>query len=139
MIAAAWSLNLSPGKGMSRLWSTFAQSRDIRFPGGQFNHQTPADLLQNQDYAFFFQDTWKLRPSVTLNLGLRYDLQILPQLDAPCDTNTPLLTKYTCSTPNDHAGIQPRFGLAWNFTPKTVLRLGFGSFFAKTSVGIISS
>jgi len=37
--------------------------------GGVFDHQ-----YRNNDYGFFVQDDWKLRPDLTLNLGLRTEI-----------------------------------------------------------------
>src|SRR4030081_1845786 len=37
------------------------------------------------NYGVFFQDDWRVRPSLTLNLGIRYDIQTTP-------TNTQLMT-----------------------------------------------
>ena len=32
------------------------------------------DDFYNNDYAGFVEDSWKVRPNLTLNLGVRYDL-----------------------------------------------------------------
>jgi hypothetical protein len=40
----------------------------------------PAMDVHNWENGFFFQDTWKLSPRVTLNLGIRYEL-ITPFID----------------------------------------------------------
>jgi hypothetical protein len=40
----------------------------------------PAMDVYNWEHGYFFQDTWKLTPKLTLNLGLRYEL-ITPFID----------------------------------------------------------
>lgn len=74
-----------------------------------------AQLGVNQfDMGLFFNDDWRINPRLTLSYGLRYEAQ----------TNM-----------SDYSNFAPRVGLAWavdggNGKPsKTVLRLGFGSFF----------
>ena len=104
----------------------------------------------DQDYAGYIQDTWKARSNITVNYGIRYDLQNFPHLpNSPLElcqtinpsecvngtaTDVPLLDYYTQAIPDDYGGIQPRFGLAWNFRKTTVLRVGGGEFFAKTDL-----
>jgi hypothetical protein len=74
----------------------------------------PALTLHQLDASFFAGDDWKLRPNVTLSVGLRYEAQ------------THL---------HDGSDFAPRVGIAWapgpasKSKPKTVLRAGFGVFY----------
>ena len=83
---------------------------------------TPLIGVNQVDAGLYVQDDWKVVPSVTLSLGLRYEIQ----------TNI--------SDKNDWA---PRIGLAWGIgpgqgrlkTPNTVLRLGYGWFYTRFPLG----
>jgi hypothetical protein len=67
----------------------------------------------NPNVGFYAQDEWKIAPNLTLNLGLRYDLQFLRTID----TQT--------------GNVSPRAGFAW--TPfgshRTVIRGSYGLFY----------
>jgi len=73
------------------------------------------------DAGLFFQDDYKVLPSMTLSLGMRYELQ---------------------NNIGDKADWAPRLGLAWGIgkgqgrlrQPKTVLRLGYGWFYDRFSI-----
>jgi outer membrane receptor protein involved in Fe transport len=87
----------------------------------------------SSEYGFFVQDDWRAMPKLTLNLGLRYDYQAIakPQVQNP---NATLLAAGfdTSFQPKDKNNIAPRFGLSYAFDEKTVLRGGYGLFYART-------
>ena len=73
----------------------------------------PSQFQSNPNVGVFAQDEWRIRPDLTLNAGLRYDLQFLPD---PIQTDTDNLS--------------PRIGLV--YAPgdrKTVVRASFGVFY----------
>jgi len=85
--------------------------------------------------AYFINDNWRVRPNLTFNLGLRYELYGVAQNTAPfpafCGFGVPLLTR--CEVDKDKNNFAPRFSFAytpkfgrWLFgEDKTVLRGGF--------------
>jgi len=87
----------------------------------------------SSEYGFFVQDDWRVSPKLTLNLGLRYDYQVIakPPITNP---NAALIAAGfdTGFQPKDKNNIAPRFGLAYAFDEKTVLRGGYGLFYART-------
>ncbi len=88
----------------------------------------------NAEYGFFAQDDWRVRPKLTLNLGLRYDYQKIakPPITNP---NAALIAAGfdTGFQPKDKNNLAPRFGFAYAFNEKTVLRGGYGLFYARTT------
>ena len=62
-----------------------------------------------QEYAFFVQDTWRMRPNFTLNYGVRYEAQINPQPDEP----NPALAG-SDQIPSDNNNFAPRVGFSWD-------------------------
>jgi outer membrane receptor protein involved in Fe transport len=86
-------------------------------------------------FAGFVEDTWRVRPSLTLNLGLRYDLQVIDK--PPVRNPSPALLAAgldTSALPTDKHNFAPRVGIA--FSPSAgshvLLRAGYGIFYALT-------
>ncbi len=91
-----------------------------------------ADDFWNQDIAGFIEDSWKLRPSLLLSLGVRYDLQLVPQPENP-NVSSPVAQLYTSTINNYKKMVQPRIGFSWNPHDGTVVRGGFGMFYGLNS------
>ena len=87
-----------------------------------------------KDIAFFVNDTWKLAPKLTLNWGDRYEYAVLPQPVQP-NPNYP----QSANIPSAKNDWSPRLGLAYALDNKTVLRAGYGLFYARYVWGVISS
>jgi len=100
-------------------------------PDGSVPPQTFSYNFNSQQYAVYFQDTWKVRSNITLNLGLRYDVQAFPPPIHP-NTLDSYIHNLTESYPTDYGGIGPRLGVAYNIRKNTVLRAGGGVFVAPT-------
>jgi hypothetical protein len=91
----------------------------------------PSKFYEKAHYVSgFVQDKWRLNNQVTLSLGLRYDLEIIP---IP-ETDDPLVSTY----PIDKNNIQPRVGLTYDLGGGTsVVRGGYGRFYDKTHFELI--
>ena len=122
------------------LAGTPSQYRQGFAAGGSTN--PPISHPNVNEYAFFAQDNWRVSPRLTLNLGLRYDyfgynqpttLNSNPQLVA-----ANLLTNRIAT---DKKNFGPRIGLAWRpfNDEKTVVRAGYGIFYARTPGLLLST
>jgi TonB-dependent receptor-like protein len=78
--------------------------------------------------GFWVQDDWSIGPSVTLNLGVRYDLQI-----GALSESKVLDPFMPTDVPSDTNNFAPRLGFAWSVDDRTVVRGGYGRFFAEVS------
>jgi outer membrane receptor protein involved in Fe transport len=93
--------------------------------------------ISTNDYSFFLQDDWRATPRLTVNLGLRYEYQQLPQTQIPNAlanlANQSFGPEQTNSIPADKNNFGPRIGLAYDLTGdgKTSLRGGYGIYYGR--------
>jgi len=128
----------------------------INGPGGEVHFGSLSDFLTNQPQLFFAafptlltprgtrqtivglyaQDDWRFRRSLTLNLGLRYEMSTVPT-----EVQGKLSNLYNLADSSPHLGdpyflnptlrnFEPRVGFAWDpfRNGKTAVRGGFGMY-----------
>ena len=100
----------------------------------------PKDSFSNKPLGLFWQDSWRVRPNVTLNFGVRYDVEIPPKFAQPqglAEGGYQLLGLQK-GIQTDKNNFQPRFGLAWDpkGDGKTVIRASYGVFFDHPLLGL---
>jgi len=136
-------------------FGNFTQNELADFVGGYWDNyfQFSAALygIRTTSLGLYVQDTWKIHPRLTLNLGLRYDyntpqsdihnniLGFFPGTQSKVFPNAPpdILYPGDPGTPNkalvypDYNNFAPRFGFAWDMfgNAKLVMRGGFGIFY----------
>lgn len=92
------------------------------------------------DIAGFFQDDFHLRPNLTVNFGLRYEVTAPPNgRVGNFDLNPASAIVVTSYGPGavSHAGVKfdkkdwgPRLGFSWSVAKNTVVRSAFGMFYS---------
>jgi hypothetical protein len=118
-----------------------------------YAQQGPSLLPVDSNHSFYFQDDWRIRPNLTLNIGVRYSNETPAHSKFPGQLSVGSLTVadnyygsnsipgvLTCPPggcvggwihPNgflwnrDNNNFRPRIGLAWTIKDSTVLRAGF--------------
>ena len=89
----------------------------------------------SNDYALglFAQDSWKITRRLTLNYGLRYDLEWAPVFAAatPINAAAEAALGVIQGVPLNSKNFQPRVAIAWDpwGDGKTIVRAGYGIFY----------
>jgi hypothetical protein len=103
---------------------------------GRISFGPPLRHETQWSYAGFFQDDWRLMPTLTLNLGVRYeyvtpireDHNLLGNFDPALGGLVQVGQQISSPYKGDHNNFAPRLGLAWDISGKgkTVVRAGLG-------------
>ena len=108
---------------LGRRWQSFSQTIG-----------NPIVDFTTRDIAFYVQDQFRATQKLTLNYGVRYEYSKLPQ---PPQVNPDY--PQTGVIPSPGKNFAPRFGMAYAINDKTVLRGGYGVFFARFQGGLIQT
>jgi hypothetical protein len=115
--------------------------------------QLQLDTIIQHIYNFYVQDDWKVSKRLTVNFGMRYELSTPFREEhdrqsnfvvdgGPCHAQLILVSQDGMCNAGIGAGqvrldtnnFAPRLGLAFQATPKTVIRVGSGVFFGRDEV-----
>jgi len=116
------------GTIVGKHYTTFVEAFDALGAAGKTDFQT-------WDYAGYVEDSIRPRSNLTVNLGLRYELQTMPGLNPnPLEPRTGTLR-------TDKNNFGPRVGFSWDPAgdQKTVIRVGGGIYYGRTQNSTIAN
>jgi len=127
------------GGGLTALENFFEGNMNrARFTSGNLLRH-----LQNEGYAVFLQDDWRITPRLTVNLGVRYELNtilkeknnLMGNFDPANGPQQIGVNGYSGPYNGDHNNFSPRIGFAWDIAGngKTVVRGGAGILYEQGS------
>src|SRR5581483_10210799 len=118
-----FALDYSGNTAGAKNWQSYSQT-----------FGNPAVDESINSYGFYLEDQWRPFRKFTATIGARYDYDQLPQ-PSKCNPDYPA----TCRIYSKPTNLAPRLGLAYNVDKKTVIRAGYGLFFARFAGASISN
>jgi outer membrane receptor protein involved in Fe transport len=108
---------------------------------GLATDETGASVISNDEFSLFAQDSWQVLPNLTVNYGLRWDSQRMPE------TVDPTTTAYGAflddptfpsdgTIPSQWSMWQPRVGAAWDVqgNGRSLVRASWGVYYARQNM-----
>src|SRR5688572_2104414 len=100
-----------------------------------------ASKITNNEFSLFVQDQWQPRSNLTINYGIRWDAQLMPETIDPATTaygrflNDPAFPS-DGTIPDQWSMFQPRAGVAWDVrgNGESVLRGSAGIYSARQNM-----
>jgi len=119
----AFALDYTGNTSGAKNWSSYSQT-----------FGNPIADYRINELDWYVNDSWKATDRLTVNLGVRWDKSL--SMNFPVTNPDWPQTGYI-HTPS--ANFAPRVGLAYRLDDKTVLRAGFGMFYARLLGGLIDN
>jgi hypothetical protein len=108
---------------------------------GPATDATGASRISNDEFSLFAQDQWQIRRNLTLNYGLRWDAQLMPETADPLTTGfAPVLDDPAFPSdgtiPNQTKMFQPRVGATWDVRGdgRSAVRASAGIYYARQNM-----
>lgn len=101
----------------------------------------PRTLDNNELYGVFVQDTWRFRPHLTFNLGVRYDRDTAVSRATKFPSGRALGSIDHPVVPDDNDNFSPRLGFVWDpfRDGRTAGRGGYGIYYDQVFMDITGS
>ncbi|PYS01271.1 MAG: hypothetical protein DMG16_13535 [Acidobacteria bacterium] len=117
-----FALDFSGNTAGLKNWTTYSQA-----------FGNPVVDINLKTYGLYAQDQFRINPDVVLNFGLRYDYTSIPR---PTVVNPDYPQTGTIHSATDN--IAPRAGVSYRINSNSVIRAGYGMFFARYQSGLIN-
>ncbi|HEY8550686.1 MAG TPA: TonB-dependent receptor, partial [Vicinamibacterales bacterium] len=112
----------------------------VTLRSGRPDRDLVIDNADNNHFAFFIQDDWRIRPDLTLNIGLRYELDSdVKNISRTGELNPLILPFLEGTRGRDTNNFGPRIGFNW--APgdgRTSIHGGYGIYYDRITLQIQS-